>query len=267
MLSTLFADAKDMVHEQLQFRELLYQLVRRDLLIRYKQSIMGFGWAVFMPLVNTAVFSVVFMRVAPINVGMPYPLFAYCGLLIWNLSASAWRFSVTSLTANGNLVTKVYFPREMFPFSAVVVAAFDTLVGAVVLVGLMWYYHVTLTFAVCFLPVVVAVQVLFTAGIALLLAMANLFYRDVKYLFEVVITAWMFGTAVLYPFDQVGGISGTVLRYNPMSAIVVAYRCVLLRGQYPPADQFGVTALVSVGVFVLGWFWFHRSEFEFAESV
>ena len=93
MFKRLIADVKEMFREQVDFRELLFQMVRRDLLIRYKQSVMGFGWAVFMPLVNTVIFSVVFMRVARIDVGMPYPLFAFTGLLAWNLTAMALRFS------------------------------------------------------------------------------------------------------------------------------------------------------------------------------
>src|ERR1700733_8682757 len=161
-----------MLQEQFEFRELLTQMVKRDLMLRYKQTVMGFGWAVFMPLINTAIFSVVFMRVAPINVGVPYPVFAYCGLLAWNLFASALRTSVTSLTTNSTLVAKVYFPREIFPFSAVAVAAVDSAVGAIVLVGMMIYYRIGLTPAVLFLPVVVLVELLFAAGVALLLEMA-----------------------------------------------------------------------------------------------
>ena len=107
------------------YRELLGQIVKRDLLLRYKQTVMGFGWAVFMPLVNTAVFSVIFTRVAPIDTAVPYPLFAFCGFLFWNFFASSLRFSVLSLTSNANLVTKVYFPREIFPFSAVLVCLVD----------------------------------------------------------------------------------------------------------------------------------------------
>src|SRR5438093_12405766 len=114
-MNQIIADVKEMLTEQIHYRELLFEMTRRDLLIRYKQTIMGFGWAVFMPLVNTAVFSVIFMRVAPLDTGMPYPLFAYCGLLTWNFSAASFRFAVTSLTGNGNLVTKVYFPREFVP--------------------------------------------------------------------------------------------------------------------------------------------------------
>src|SRR5262245_33136383 len=120
-----------MLREQRDYRELLYQMTRRDLMLRYKQTVMGFGWALFMPLVNTVVFSIIFTRVAPLDVGMPYPLFAFCGLLTWNFSASAFRFSLTSLTTNTNLVTKVYFPREIFPLSAVLVSLVDFAAGAV----------------------------------------------------------------------------------------------------------------------------------------
>ena len=132
---TLFAQFKEMFAEQVEYRELLYQMTLRDLLLRYKQTVMGFGWAVFMPLVNTAVFSVIFTRVAKIDTPVPYPLFAFCGFLFWNFFASSLRFSVLSLTSNSNLVTKVYFPREIFPFSAVLVCLVDLAVGSVVLVG------------------------------------------------------------------------------------------------------------------------------------
>src|SRR5438270_4692890 len=99
---------REVVAEQWEYRELLVRMTLRDLLLRYKQTAMGFGWAIFMPLVNTAVFSVIFTRVAPIDTGMPYPLFAFCGLLMWNFTASSLRFAVGSLTGNSNLVTKVF---------------------------------------------------------------------------------------------------------------------------------------------------------------
>src|SRR5436190_10853824 len=135
-MTQLIADVREMFSEQVHYRELLYEMTRRDLLIRYKQTIMGFGWAVFMPLVNTAVFSVIFTRVAPISTDVPYPLFAYCGLLAWNFSASTLRASVSSLTSNAGLVTKIYFPRETFPFSAMLVALVDFTVGSSVLIVL-----------------------------------------------------------------------------------------------------------------------------------
>jgi ABC-type polysaccharide/polyol phosphate export permease len=261
------AALKELVREQYDFRELLYQMTRRDLLLRYKQTVMGFGWAIFMPLLNTAVFSVIFTRVAPLDVGMPYPLFAYCGLLAWNFSASSMRFSVTSLTSNASLVTKVYFPREIFPISAVLVSLVDFAVGATVLIGLMIYYHVLPGAAVLALPWVLGVHVMFTLSICLLLAMANLFYRDVKYLFELVVTVWMFMSAVLYPVGQVGGWMGTVMAINPVTPILDGYRDVLLRGRLPDPYSFIATTAVSAVLLMAAWLIFHRAESDFAENV
>jgi len=265
-VTRLAGDLKEMAGEQYTFRELLYQMTRRDLLLRYKQTVMGFGWAIFMPLVNTAVFSVIFTRVAPLEMTMPYPLFAFCGLLAWNFTASSLRFAVTSLTANSSLVTKVYFPREIFPISAVLVSLVDFAVGSIVLVALMIYYQVVPTAAIAALPWVLLVHVMFTLSMAMILAMANLFYRDVKYLFELLLTVWMFMSAVLYPVDKVGGLTGQIMALNPMTPILEAYRDVLLRGRTPDAS-FMVTTGVAALMLLVAWVIFHRAEYEFAENV
>lgn len=263
----LRGDIAEMLTEQVDYRELLVSMTARDLLLRYKQTVMGVAWAIFMPLVNTAIFWVVFTRVTRIDTGLPYAVFAYCGLLAWNFHASSLRFAVASLTSNTNLVTKVYFPREIFPFSAVLVSLVDFAVGGAVLAALMIWYGIGLSWAALFLPVVIAVQVAFTAGVALLLAMGNLFYRDVKYLFEVVLTVWMFATPVVYPVELVGGRLGAVLRANPMTPIIDAYRAVLLRGEVPPLVPFAGAMLVSVATLAVAWVVFHRAEFTFAENV
>jgi ABC-type polysaccharide/polyol phosphate export permease len=205
--------------------------------------------------------------VAPIETGVPYPLYAFCGFLFWNFFASSLRFSVVSLTSNMTLVTKVFFPREILVFSAVVVCAVDTLVAAVVMVGLMAYYHIAPTAALLYLPIVLLTQLAFTAGMALLLAMANLFYRDVKYLFEVVLTVWMFATSVVYPVERVGGSLAIVLRLNPMTPILDAYRAVLLYGHAPNALFFSWAISVSLATLAVVWFGFHAAEFKFAESI
>lgn len=258
---------REIIREQIEFRELLVQMTSRDLLLRYKQTAMGFGWAILMPLLNTAIFSVVFMRVAPVETRVPYPLFAYCGLLVWNFTASALRFAVTSLTANTHLVTKVYFPREIFPFSAVAVSLVDFSVASTVLVAMMAYYGITPSGALLLLPTVVVVQAMFTAALALLLSMANLFYRDVKYLFEVALTVWMFASAVVYPIEGLGGWIGAAIRANPMTAIIEAYRSILLYGTFPATVSFAATAALAVVALPAAWVIFHRSEFKFAESI
>ena len=263
----MIADIREMFVEQVHYRELLYQMTKRDLLLRYKQTVMGFGWAIFMPLVNTAVFSVIFSRIAPLDTGLPYPLFAYSGLLVWNFSASSFRFSVNSLTSNTSLVTKVYFPREIFPVSAVLVCAVDFAVGSIVLAALMLYYHVAPSWAIVALPLIVLVHVLFTVGVSLLLAISNLFYRDVKYLFELVITIWMFATSVVYPISRVGGKMALLAPFNPMTPIIEAYRDVLLRGRLPDPGLFGWATSAAVVTFGLAWVFFHRAEFTFAERI
>jgi lipopolysaccharide transport system permease protein len=266
MMTSLMADVREMLAEQVQYRELLLQMTRRDLLLRYKQTIMGFGWAVFMPLINTVIFSVVFMQVAKVETPVAYPVYAYCGLAAWNFFASSLRFAVNSLTSNTNLVTKIYFPREIFPFSVVIVSLVDFAVSSLVLVAMMIYYGIGVSSSLAWLPVVLLVHIMMTAGVSLWLAMANLFYRDVKYLFEVVITVWMFATSVLYPMSAVGGRLGTVLLLNPLTPIIDAFRSTILLGRAPSAAFWGAGAAALVILFT-GWIVFHRAEFKFAESV
>ena len=142
----LAGDLKEIVREQYEFRELLYQMTRRDLLLRYKQTVMGFGWAIFMPLVNTAVFSVIFTRVAPLDIGMPYPLFAYCGLLAWNFSASSFRFAVTSLTVERAASSPRCISRaRSFRSRRCSCRSSISRSASIVLVGLMVYYQVVPT--------------------------------------------------------------------------------------------------------------------------
>jgi ABC-2 type transport system permease protein/lipopolysaccharide transport system permease protein len=254
-----------MFREQYEYRELLYRMTAKDLLVRYKQAVMGFGWAIFMPIVNTILFSVIFTRVATLETEVPYPIFAFTGLLFWNFFASALRFSVTSLAGNATLVTKVYFPREIFPFSAILVSLVDTLVGAVILVLLMIYYQYPPAPTLFFLPVLLLIQIFFTAGIALLISMANLFLRDVKYIFEMVVTVWMFATSVVYPVGLVGGKLGTLLQLNPMTPIIEGYRSVILLGVLPDVLPLAVAAAIAVVTLFVGWLIFHRAEYQFAE--
>ena len=264
---SLVADFREMVAEQIAHRELLFRMAHRDLLLRYKQTVMGVLWAVFMPLVNTAIFSVIFTRVAPIDTGMPYPVYAFSGLLVWNAFASSLRFAVVSLTSNSNLVTKLYFPREIFPISAVIVTLIDTALASTVLVALMVYHHVPVSPLIVLLPFVLLVQICFTCAMALLLSMANLFFRDVKYLFEIVIAIWMFATSVVYPTDLVHGRLGMLLRLNPMTPIVDGFRAAIIGGFAANYTAFNIAAVVSIVGVLVSWLIFHRAEFLFAENI
>jgi ABC-type polysaccharide/polyol phosphate export permease len=259
--------ASEVLGEVVAYRELLRELTARDLLLRYKQTAMGVGWALLAPLLNMIVFSVVFTRVAPLDTGFPYPVFAYCGLLPWTFFASALKFASISLTANQTLVTKVYFPRELLPLSAVLASLVDLAAGGVVLVVLLAWYRVPVGPAALLLPAVIAVEVAFTAGAALLFALASLFYRDVKYLVDLLLGVWMLATSVVYPVERVGGKLAALLRLNPMTPIIDAWRATLLRGEAPAAWPFLYATASALAVLAASAYVFHRAEPRFAERI
>jgi lipopolysaccharide transport system permease protein len=267
MNESVVADVKEMIAEQVEYKELLYQITLRDLKLRYKQTVMGFGWAIFMPLLNTALFSVIFTRVAPIETAVPYPVWVYCGLAVWNFFAAGVRFATNSLSGNMNLVTKVYFPREILPVSAVLVSAVDFLVSTSVLAALMIWYRVAPGPALLLVPLLLVIQILFTAAVSLVLAMANVFFRDVKYLVDALMTIWMFATAVVYPVDKISGRLGLIMRLNPMTPLVEGFRSVVLYNQLPDTLGMVYVTVVSVLAVSAAWLMFHRAEFKFAESV
>ena len=186
---TVLQTIREIVREQVEYRELLLQMTRRDLLLRYKQTVMGFGWAIFMPLVNTVVFSVIFTRVAPIETGVPYPLFAFCGLLVWNFFASSLRFAVDLADrATASLVHEGLFSAGDLPvLGGARVRSSTCAVGSLVLVGADGLLpHRRSRRRSLFLPAGPGrPRSRSRPASALILAMANLFYRDVKYLFEV----------------------------------------------------------------------------------
>lgn len=248
-------------------RELLTSLVRRELTLRYRYAPLGVAWALLMPLMTTAIFSVVFTRVVRLDVGIPYPLFAYTGLLVWYLSAATIRLASVSLSAQASLITKVYFPRELLPLSSLLTALADFAVGTLFLVVLLVGYGVRPTWAILALPLVIAVQVAFTAGLALLASMGSLLYRDLRQLLDVGLTIWMYATAVLYPISSIEGPIGAVLAVNPMTVIVESYRDVLLRGQLPPAVPFLLVSVTAFATLAVGWTLFRREEGTFAERI
>ncbi len=261
-----------------QYRDLLYQLVRREVVVRYRHSVLGVTWALLQPLGMMLLFTFVFTRA--VSVGMirdldaPYPLWAYLGILPWTLFAMGLTGAVQSLAAHRDMVTKVYFPQQILPASAIISAFFDFCVASVVLVGLVIYYQATSDWSFAFrpaqlmLPLVVAVQLLLMLGLGLWLALANLWFRDVKYLFGVGVQMWMFVTNVLYPLPNDGSMLMHLLTtLNPMVPIISAYRGMVIHGAWPPAVPLTATVVVAIGLTVTGWSVYQRLEGRFAERV
>jgi len=266
-----------MIAELLRHRNVLWNLTLREIRVRYKQSLLGVVWALFVPLAMMLTFAFVFCRVTKLadafTTTMPYPIFLYIGLLPWVFFAQSVNAATSSLVANRNLVTKIYFPREVFPLSAILSGLFDFLLASTVLIGLVVYYDVATPWefhlhgTVFWVPVAFGVQLVFMAGLGMWLSLANLFYRDVKYLITVLLQLWMFLTNVIYPLPTGDPLVKAIISANPMTPIIAAYRRGLIDGLAPEPGPFLAAAFISVFVLATGWRLFRVTEHKFAECI
>lgn len=265
------------ISDLMRYRQLLVSLTWRDIRIRYKQSLLGIAWAVLLPLSMMLIFTFVFTRAIDagrlLDVNMPYALFAYIGLVPWTFFSVSLGGCVNSLVANRNLVTKVYFPREVFPLSCVASSFVDFCIAGSVLLGLMAYFHLTGSWrfephlTLLALPLIVAIQVTLTVGLGMMLAMGNLFYRDVRQIFGVGIQLLMFVSNVVVPVPMDGSLLGTLLALNPMVPLIAAYRDCVIHGHWPAGGGLAYAAVLSIVVLLTGWISFRRASFKFAECI
>ncbi len=250
-------------------RELLIVLVQRDLKVRYRQTVLGMLWAVLPSVLLVGVFSVFLGRFGrSLSGGMPYPIFVYSGLLLWNFFSSAISQATTSIVSHQSVVGKVWFPREILPWVPVVGAGVDFLVSTGVFVGLMVYYDVPLTWTAIYAVPIFLTLVTFTAGLSLVFAAFNTYFRDVRYLVPLLLQVWMFASPVVYSADVVPAWLQPYYRLlNPVAGVISFYRGVVLRGEAPaPEVLVGLmveTALIFLACYVV----FKRMERDFADVV
>jgi len=263
--------------ELYRYRYLLRMLTVRELTVRYRQTILGAAWSVLLPLTMMAVFTFVFTKAVQIpslnNLDVPYPLFALAGLVPWTFFAGSLNQCSNSLVANRNLVTKVYFPREVFPLSCVASLLVDFLIASAVAAGCAGYYALQGRFTPriglpCItLPIILGIQILLTVGAGLLLSMANLFYRDVRQALQIGIQLLMFVSAVVVPLPAMDTLWGRLLAWNPLVPLFSSYRDALLFGTWPSPAGLVYSAVVSVLIFLCGWAAFRRASASFAERI
>lgn len=217
------------------YRETLITFSLRDLKVRYKQTLLGVLWAVIPPFMLMVVFNVIFSRFARMpSEGLPYPIFVYSALLPWIFFSSAVAASANSLIGNIRIISKVYFPREILPWASVGATGADFLVGFAIFAGMMLFYHTPLTwYALLFVPLL-AVQIIYAAGIGLSAAAFNVYYRDVRYALPLLLQLWMYATPIVYPLSVVPGqLRAAYFVLNPMAGLIDGYRRVLVRGLPP----------------------------------
>ena len=248
-------------------RGLLFFLVWRDLKVRYAQTVMGAAWAIIQPLLTMVVFTVIFGNFAKVpSDGVPYPLFSLAALVPWTYFSVAFSTSSASLVTNTNLITKIYFPRLVIPLAPVAGGLVDFAIAFVILAAAMLVYgSAPSPLAVVVVPLLIAVMAIAAAGVGCLLAALNIQYRDVKYITPFLIQIWMYASPIVYPMSLVPESVRPFYMLNPMAGVIEGFRSVLLGTGPVPWDAIAIAAGVATLIFVVGVYYFRRTERLFAD--
>ena len=251
------------------FKELFYFFTWRDIKVKYKQTILGFAWAILQPALMMVVFTFVFGRIADIqnNLNVPYPVFVYTGLMLWNIFSSGLQNAGNSMVNNANIIKKIYFPRLIIPISAILVALFDFAMTLVLYIALLIYYQIDIQWFrlfFCF-PFALVIIVLTTFGIGTFLAALNVKYRDFRYVIPFLIQILMFITPVIYSTGIIHNEwLGFIMKINPLTSAMILARSVI---DPSPLNwtQIGVGLLFSLLGLLIGIIYFRKTESYFAD--
>ena len=248
-------------------RELLYFFIWRDLKIRYKQTVFGAAWAVMQPVLLMLVFSVSIGRLPGVGpTGVPYPLFVFAGLIPWTLFASSLVGASNSLVGGEAIITKVYFPRLLLPFSSVGSFVLDFAISLGALAVVMLYYGVAPTLAILWLPALTVMALVAALGVGTFLSAVNVKYRDVKYVVPFLVQLWLFGSPVVYTSSLIPSQWHAIYALNPMTGVVEGFRWALIGGSRP--DELILVSAVASGVVLLAALvYFRRVERTFADVI
>jgi len=256
------------ISELWRYRELLYFFAWREIKVRYRQAALGVAWAVIQPLFGMVIFTLLFGRLAHMpSDGIPYPIFCYSALVPWTYFSTSLGQASNSLVNNEPLLTKVYFPRVLLPAGAVLAGLVDLLIGLFLLVGLMFYYHVRAGWALLLSPLAILIAALVTMGASMVLAAANVRYRDIKHAVPFLLQIWMFATPIIYPVSIVPERFRPVLALNPCWGMVSAFRACVFPEMPFDFKLIGTSTAVAIAVFLGGAFYFYKAERSFADVI
>ncbi len=256
------------VREVWRYRELLYFFVWRDLKVRYKQTIVGIGWAIFQPFMTMVIFSIFFGKLIKVpSDGIPYPIFVYTGLLFWQLFASALSDTSNSLISNAPIITKVYFPRIILPLADTLNKFVDFFFASLALIFLMFHYnYIPSPSGIILVPVLLLITAMTAVGAGLILASINVKYRDVRYVLPYFTQLLLYLTPVIYPVSIVGTYA-SLLSLNPMTGVIKAARSGLLGTGPTGWYSLGISLIAATALLAIGIYFFKKTERYFADIV
>jgi lipopolysaccharide transport system permease protein len=251
------------------YRELVYFLTWRDLKVRYKQSVLGVLWAILQPFLNMVILTIFFGNLAKIpSDGLPYPIFSYTATVPWAFFAAALGVSARSMLTSGHMVSKIYFPRMIVPLSSVLANVVDFLIAFVILIAMLFYYRVTPTINIVWLPFFLLLAMITALGVGLWLSALVVMYRDFNYILGILPTFLMYLSPVVYSSSLIPEKWRLIYSLNPMTGVIEGFRWALLgtQGVVTPL-MLGISAVISVLLFVTGMFYFRRMERVFADMI
>lgn len=251
-----------------QYRDLFYFLVVRDIKVKYKQTVLGGLWAIIQPFFSMVVFTLFFGKLAKMpSDGIPYPIFNYTAMVAWTYFATSITACGNSLIGNTNLISKVYFPRLIIPSSPVLAGLLDFSIAFVVLIGMMFYFHIYPTVMALLVPFLVILMMLTASGAGMFLAALNAKYRDIRFTIPFLVQLWMFASPIVYPASLVPEKYRLIYALNPMTGVIEGFRSVLLGTVAFPTTMILISAIVSITLFIFGLFYFKQMERHFADII
>ncbi|HEV7858938.1 MAG TPA: ABC transporter permease [Pyrinomonadaceae bacterium] len=251
-----------------QYRDLLYTLSVHRIKVRYKQSVLGAAWAILQPLSLMLIYTLIFSLIVRMPTGgTPYAVFAYAALLPWTFFSTALVNATNGLVTHAQLITKVYFPREILPLTYVIASLFDFLIASTVFAGLMLYYHVALTMRALYVLPIILILTCFVTAISLFFSATQVRFRDIGVAMPLLLQLWMFATPVVYPLSAVPARLQAVYKLNPMVGLIENFRQVTLYGASPDLTLLGLSTLISVLLLVAAYVYFKRVEATVADVI
>jgi lipopolysaccharide transport system permease protein len=251
-----------------QYKDLIWTLSIHRIKVRYKQSVLGIFWAILQPISMMLIFTFIFSFIARMpSEGLPYAIFAYTALLPWNYFSTGVSNATNSLVSHAQFVTKVYFPREILPITYVVAALFDFAVASILLVCLMFYYHIPLTANALYVVPIILVLSCFALAMSLLLSATQVRFRDIGVAVPLLLQVWLFATPVIYPLSAVPERWRPFYGINPMVGIIEGFRRVVLNGAAPEGHSLLASAVISITLLVASYVYFKLAEATMADFV
>lgn len=268
----VFQPSKGLFHLDLpaiwHYRELLYFLVWRDIKVRYKQTVLGTGWAIIQPLMMMVIFTIVFSGFAKVpSDGLPYSIFVYAALLPWTYFSEAISRGSVSVINDANLVRKIYFPRVIMPLSAALTPLADFVPAFAILVGMMVWHGLTPSWSVFLLPAFLILALLTAVSVSLWLSALNVQYRDVKHTVPFLVQFWLYASPVVYPVSLVPDGWRVLYSLNPMAGVIEGFRWALLGKEAPDFAVMAVSVSMVLVLLMGGLIYFTRMERTFADVI